>query len=64
MPRAPMLSGSRAPDDSPRNTSGMPRDTAARFIWPIFFMLVAADDAPITVKSLATHAASRPWILP
>ena len=35
-----------------------------RFMWPILRPLVAADDAPITVKSLATTAHSRPSILP
>ena len=54
----------RAPEDSPRNTSGMPRSVATRFMWAILRPLVAALDAPNTVKSLETIAASRPAILP
>ena len=54
----------RAPEDSPRNTIGRPRLVATRFMWPILRPLVAPDEAPITVKSLATTAHSRPSILP
>ena len=64
MPRAPMWSGMRAPEDSPRKTIGRPRLVATRFMWPILRPLVALEDAPITVKSLATTAHSRPSILP
>ncbi len=64
MPRAPMWSGMRAPELSPRKTMGRPRLVATRFMWPILRPLVAADEAPITVKSLATTAQSRPSIRP
>jgi len=64
MPREPMWSGMRAPEDSPRNTSGMPRSVATRFMCPILRPLVAPLDAPNTVKSFETIAASRPAILP
>ena len=64
MPREPMVSGMRAPDDSPRNTIGRPRCVATRFICPIFLPLVALLDAPFTVKSLDTTATSRPSMRP
>ena len=64
MPRAPMWSGMRAPEDSPRNTSGSPRWVATRFMCAILRPLVEDDDAPITVKSLATTATSRPSMRP
>ena len=64
MPREPMSSGRRAPVDSPRNTSGMPRSVAMRFMCPILLPLVAPVEAPFTVKSLTTTATSRPSILP
>ena len=64
MPNAPILSGMRAPDDSPRKTNGRPRSVAVRCIWLIFFILVAADDAPFTVKSFTTPTASRPSMRP
>ena len=64
IPRAPIVSGMRAPDDSPRKTSGIPRCVVTRFIWPILRPLVAPLDDPITVKSLATSPASRWLILP
>jgi len=43
-------------------TSGMPRSVAVRFMCPIFLLLVALVDAPLTVKSLTTIATSRPLI--
>ncbi|MOA40793.1 hypothetical protein D3C78_1626980 [compost metagenome] len=64
MPRAPMVSGRRAPDDSPMKTMGMPRCVATRFMCATLRALVAPLDAPSTVKSLETTAAQRPAILP
>ncbi len=64
MPREPMASGSRAPVDSPMITNGMPRSVAARFMCATFLLLVALVEAPLTVKSFTTAAASRPSILP
>ena len=60
MPRAPMLSGMRAPDDSPKKTSGKPRSVATRLTWPILRMLVMLDEAPLTVKSFETTPIVRP----
>ena len=42
----------------------MRRSRAVRFMCPIFFMLTWEEEAPSTVKSLATSAAGRPSILP
>ena len=64
MPREPMWSGMRAPEDSPRNTSGSPRDVATRFMCAILRPLVDDEEAPITVKSLATTATSRASMRP
>ncbi len=64
MPFEPMASGSRAPVDSPTNTTGMPRSVAMRRIWPTFLLLVALVDEPLTVKSLTATATSRPSIRP
>ena len=64
MPRDPMVSGMRAPDDSPRKTSGKPRRVATCFMWAILRPLVLLLDAPMTVKSLTTKAASRDRIRP
>src|SRR5689334_6653658 len=63
-PAAPMRSGIRAPLDSPSSTSGMPRFAATCFTCLIFFMLITADEAPSTVKSLDTSATSRPSMRP
>ena len=62
IPRAPIVSGSRAPVDSPMWTSGKPFSVATRRMCPIFFELVALVDAPFTVKSLTHTATSRPSI--
>ena len=64
MPREPMWSGMRAPEDSPRKTSGSPRDVATRFMCAILRPLVDDEDAPITVKSLETTATSRSSMRP
>ncbi len=64
MPRLPMVSGIRAPELSPSNTSGSPRWAATRFIWPILRPLVAVLEAPLTVQSLETSATSRPSMRP
>ena len=64
MPREPMVSGMRAPEDSPRNTSGRPRRVATCFMCAILRPLVLLLDAPITVKSFTTSAVSRDWMRP
>ena len=45
-----MLSGMRAPEDSPKKTMGMPRSSAVLRIWPMRFMLITLEDAPLTVE--------------